>query len=240
VYQSEEKTVTAQFKPRRRSAKTPIAPLVIGALGSAGVVALYFLVPGVQYIELALLLVVVGFGAVGCRQGIVRGVMSAAMLYIATGAAATLYPLPAPYVGAARRILGLLFSGDAFTGDPGASISQNVTRDSLALSFGLLMVVIWVALEALARASFRDTRLPSLGILDNVSGFIVYLAIGVLVASLWFNAIGYGRLRRVHNEALFRPRFNQVLYAHYTTQSFWFPEEPPPIYAYDLDLSRER
>jgi len=228
--------VTAQFQPRRRSTKTPIVPLVIGALGTAGVVALFFLVPGVQFFELALLLVVVGFGALSCTQGIVRGAMSAVMLYIATGAAATFYPVPAPYIGAMQRVLGLLLTGNAFSGDPGGSISENVNRNSLALSFGLLAVLIWAILEALGRTSFRDTRLPRLGILDNASGFIVYLALGVLVASLSFNTLGYGRWRRVHNEAVLRPRFNQVLTMHYAAQSFWFPERPPPIYVYDLDL----
>lgn len=228
--------MTAQFQPRRRTTRTPIAPLAIGALGTAGVVALFFLVPGVQFIDLALLLVVVGFGALGCKQGIVRGAMSAVMLYIATGAAATLYPIPAPYVGAMQRVLGLLLTGSTVTPDAGGSISQNVNRNSLALSFALLAVLVWATLEALGRTSFRDTRLPRLGILDNASGFVVYVALGVLVASLLFNTLGYGRWRRVHNEALLRPRFNQVLTAHYATQSFWFPERPPPIYVYDLDL----
>jgi hypothetical protein len=229
-------TVTAQFQPRRRTTKTPIIPLAIGALGTAGVVAFYFLVPGVQFIELALLLVVVGLGALCCKQGIVRAAMSAVMLYIATGSAATLYPLPAPYVGAMQRVLGLLLTGNAFSSDAGGSISQNVNRNSLALSFGLLTVLIWATLEALGRTSFRDTRLPRLGILDDASGFVVYVAVGVLVASLLFNTLGYGRWRRAHNEAVLRPRFNQVLTLHYAAQSFWFPERPPPIYVYDLDL----
>ncbi len=228
--------MTAPFQTRRRSTKTPIAPLVIAALGAAGAVVFYFRVPGVQFIDLALLLVVVAFGALGCTQGIFRATMSALMLYVATGAAATLYPLPAPYVGAMQRVLGLLLTGNAFNSDAGGSISQNVNRNSLALSFGLLAVLVWAVLEALGRSSFRDTRLPRLGILDNAGGFVVYVALGVLVASLLFNTLGYGRWRRVHNEAVLRPRFNQVLTMHYAAQSFWFPERPPPIYVYDLDL----
>ena len=60
------------------------------------------------------------------------------------------------------------------------------------------------------------------------------------MASLLFNTLGYGQLRSAHNNALLRSRFNQVLYLHYTAQSFWFPGKPPPLYAYDLNLSRER
>jgi len=198
-----------------------VIPLVIGTLGTAGVIALYFLVPDIQPLELMLLLVITGFVALSCTQGIIRSIMSIAMLYIASGVAATFYRVTAPYIG--------------------APFSAIVDRNILALSFGVLTVVIWVTLEVLGRISFRDTHLPVLGILDNLGGLLIYLVIGVLVASLLFNTIGYGRLgRRAHNEALLRQRFNQVLYLYYTTQSFWFPERPPPIYVYDLDLPRER
>jgi len=55
----------------------------------------------------------------------------------------------------------------------------------------------------------------------------------VLVASLLFNASGYvPRLRRMHDDARLRPRFNQVISLLYTSQTFWFPE-PPRMYVYD-------
>lgn len=228
--------MSVPFQRERRSAQPPILPLLIGTLGTVGVIALYFLVPQLQLIELALLLVVVGFGAVGYMQRTVRGIMTAVFLYIATGVAAALYPIPAPYVGGIRRLFALIFAGDVASGE----LSKSVDRGSLALSFILLTAVLWVALEAIGRASFRDTHLPRLGILDNLGGAIVHLVIGVLVVSLLFNAIGYGRLRRVHDEALLRPTFNQVLHIHYSTQSFWFQGMPPPLYTYDLDLPRER
>jgi|GEM_PF-752516 len=232
--------MSVQFKPKKRAFEKLIPPLLIGALGTVGVVALYILVPGFQPIELVLLLVVVGFGAAGYRQGIVRGLMTAVIIYIATGVAATLYPVSAPYAAAIRRILAVTFTGGLFSGQQGASVNTTVDYDSLALSFILLTAIIWIALEAIMRASFRDTSLPSLGFLDNVGGVIVYLMLGFLVASLLFNALGYGQLRREHDHALLRPRFNQALYAHYTTQSFWFPKQPPHIYVYDLYLPHER
>lgn len=214
-------TVHHDSRRRRRSTKEVVSPLILGALGVIGVVALYFLVPGIQPLELVLLLVVVGFIALGYTQGIIRGLMSGAMFYVASGVAATFYQITAPYIG--------------------APFGDEVTRNTLALSFGVLTVVTWIALEALGRASFPDTRLPTLGFLDNLSGLLIYLIIGVLVASLLFNTIGYGWSgRREHDKAILRPRFNQVLYLHYTTQSFWFPRRPPPIYVYDLDILRER
>ena len=206
---------------RRRSAQSPAPLLIISVLGVAGVLALHFLVPDLQSIELVLLLVVVGFGAVGYTQNIIRGLMSTAMLYVASGVAATLYQITAPYIG--------------------APFGDEVNRNTLALSFSVLTVVLWVTLGVLGRVSFRNTSLPALSILDNLGSVFIYLIIGVLVASLLFNSIGYGQLgRRAHNKAFLRPRFNQVLYLYYTTQSFWFPRRPPPIYAYDLDLPRER
>jgi len=224
--------VTVQSKSRKRLAQEAAPLLTLGTLGTVGVIVLYFLIPGFQPIELVLMLAVVGFGTAGYAQRTIRGIMAIPMLYIATGMAATFYRTVAPYVGAFQRVLTLDFS---------PSTGPNVGRGTLAISFGLLTAVIWVALEAIGRASFRDTSLPRLGILDNLGGVLVYLVIGVLVASLLFNAVGYGWPRIVRRAALLRPIFNQVLHWHYTAQSFWFPRKSPPdIYVYDLGLLRAR
>ncbi len=212
--------MTAQPALRRRAEKNLVPSLIISVLGMAGILALRFFVLDLYFIEMALLLVVVGFCAIGCTQDIIRGLVSLAMLYIASGVAAVFYRAIAPFVGAPF----------------GGGVNGNI----LALSFGLLTVVVWVALEALVRVTFRDTSIPALGILDNLGGLLIYLLIGVLVASLLFNTIGYGYWGyRVHDNAFLRPAFNRVLYLHYTAQSFWFPRGLPPIYAYDLDAPRE-
>ena len=231
--------MTTQFEPRRGIDRELIPPLLIATLGAVGVLALYLLVPRLQFIELVLLLVAVICGAAGYRQGIVRGITTAVFIYIATGIAATFYRVPAPYVAGIRRFFALVLSGNAAGGEVHVS-GQSVDGDSLALSFILLTAVIWAGLEALGRTAFRDTSLPKLGILDRLGGVAVHLIVGALVASLLFNASGYGQLQRAHNKALLRPKFNQVLAMHYTAQSFWFPRTPPPIYVYDLDLPRER
>jgi uncharacterized membrane protein required for colicin V production len=214
--------VSERHKPGKRSAKEVVPPLILGTVGTIGVVVLYFLSPDFfQPIELILLLVVVGFAAVGYTQRIVRGLMMAAIIYVATGVAATFYVITAPYIGAPF--------GDFTEEAPPLGIK--------AFSFVVLTVVIWIALEAIGRAFLKDTSLPGLRILDNLGGLLVYLVIGVLVATLLFNTIGYSqRWRRVHDKAALRSAFNQVLSLHYTAQSFWFPGKPPPIYVYDLDL----
>jgi len=233
-------------KSQRPSAREVLPPLLLGALGSAGVIALYHLVPDFQPIELVLLLVVTGFVAIGYNQGTVRGIATVIIIYFATGVAATLYRVAAPYVNGIMQIWSILWQAaeSAIRRTPMSEVDLllggAVSRNSLAVSFGLLAMTIWGALEIASRGFFEDTRLPLLGVLDNLGGVIVYLAVGVLVASLLFNTLGYGSLRRAHNKAMLRPRFNQVLYAHYTTQSFWFPRRPPAIYIYDLDLPRRR
>ena len=224
--------MTVQFRPRRRTDTKLIPTLLIGALGIVGIVALFLLVPGVQFIELVLLAIVVGIVAMGYRRGIIRGIISILFLYIATGMAATFYPIPAPYVAGIRQFLGRMSVGTVTQGE--------LDGDSLAISFILVMLVTWIALEAIGHSASPDTSLPRLGILDNLAGVGAHLVVGVLVASLLFNAIGYGHLRRAHHKAVFRSRFNQVLTLHYGTQSFWFGESPPPIYVYDLDVPVER
>ncbi len=219
-------------KRRRRSAKEIIPPLLLVTLGGVGVIALYLLVPGFQPIDFVLLLMVVGFVTVGYTRCIVRGVITIFVLYIATAVAAALYRPLAPYAEAIRWFVML-----PLTGDFGGSTSRHLDHGSYALSFGMVTVIIWIVMEIIFRASFRDTRLPSLGILDNLGGVILHLVIGALVASLLFNTIGYGQLRRVHDGARLRPAFNQVLYFHFQiAQSFWFPKGLPPIYVYDLNV----
>jgi len=219
-----------QHKSRRRSAKEIIPPLILGALGIAGVIILYQVVPGFQSIELVLL-VTVGFAAWGYTQGIVRGITTIVILHIATGVAATFYQVSAPYTGIIKMIVTLPLTRRFST-------DISLDRGTLAFSFGLLMVLVWIVLEIAMRVSFRDVSLPGLVGLDNLGGVFVYLIVGILIASLLFNALGYGRMRPAHNRALLRPEFNQVIYLHYVTQSFWFPRRPPDIYTYDLNLPR--
>jgi uncharacterized membrane protein required for colicin V production len=222
---------------RQRLSQELIPPLLIAVLGTVGVIGLYLTRPGFRPLDLILLLLIVAFGALGYKQRIVRGIMTILVLYLATGAAATLYRPFAPYAGIIWRLLESIVSGQLLSQGAGAPSAENVDGDSLSLSFCLLTVIVWIVVEVLIRASFRDTRLPGLGVLDNLGGTLVYLLVGLVVASLLFNAIGYGRLRRVHDQALLRPRFNQVVYIHYAAQSFWFPKQPPPIYVYDLHLA---
>jgi hypothetical protein len=207
-----------------KSAKSPpikefLPPLFIGTLGAIGVVVLFFTLPGLRPIELMLLLLVVLCVALGFKQRILRGVMTLVFLYFASGLAATLYKVSSPYIGA------------PFGGEP--------TFSNKTLAFIVLMLLIWIALEALGRAMFGDTTLPMLGILDNLGGTLVYLVVGILIATLLFNAIGYGWVRAEHNRARLRPEFRQVFRIHYFTQSFWFSGKPPHIYSYDLEPPSE-
>ena len=208
-------------------AKKWIPLLILGILGTFGVIAIYFFIPGHQSIDVLLMLVIVGLSTVGYARGIVAGALTIVFLYIATGIAAIFYQTITPYVGGIQQVL--LFNLDASRG-------ETVNRSSMALSFSLLTLVVWIILQVASRILVGNTRLLTIGILDNIGGIFVHVIIGVLVASLLFNAIGYGRSRSVHDRAKLRRTFNQVLYVHYTAQSFWFPGRPPPIYTYDLNV----
>ena len=212
-------------KEQKRTFARMIPPLIIGTLGVFGVAALYALGLGFRPIEFVPLLAIVCAVAMGYLRGIVRGILTIIILYIATAAAVLLYQAIGPYIHA----IGQLF---AFNMD--ASVEAGASRGSLAFTFILLTVIFWFLLEQIGRATFQTPDLPQIGILDKLGGVLVHLVVGVLVASLLFNAAGYGRSRPKHDAAYLRRTFNQVLYLHHTTQSFFFTS-PPPLYTYDLN-----
>jgi len=199
----------------RRSASEVVLPLLVAFVGIGGAVACYYLIPGFQPVELVAIIVAVVFAAVGYTQDILRGLISVLFAYLATGVAATFYVPVAPFVG--------------------APFGDEVTDPIRALSFLVLTALVWIVLEAITRALIPDTSLPALGFLDHLGGLAVYLVLGVVVASLLFNASGYlPRWRRQHDAARLRPQFNQVVSLLYGAQSFWFGERPPRFYVYDL------
>ncbi|RLC66714.1 MAG: hypothetical protein DRI48_04060 [Chloroflexi bacterium] len=225
--------MVVDFDLKEEEARRRIATLVIGALGTVVVIALSLLI-GLQFFELVLLLIVVGFCAMGYNQCILRGIMTAVAVYISTGVAATFYPAVAPYVGTILEFFRALAGSDPLSEGLGGAITPGVARASLAIAFVALTLVVWIVLEFISRSLLEDTTLPGWGILDRVGGMFVYFIVGFLIVSLLFNVIGYGGARRLHDRARLRRTFNRVLYLHYTAQSFWFPGRPPSIYVYDL------
>jgi hypothetical protein len=208
--------------------------LLTAFAAAAGVVSLYFLVPELQVLELAMLLVAVGLLIAGYTQNVVRGIVALTTFHIATAMAATFCTSLAPYVGGMVRAFSSL---DRIRDAEGATMRVAVaTRSDLMTAFLLIVGVTWGVLEFIERANFPDTRLPKLGFLDRLGGLILHLVLGVLVASVLFNTIGYGpAARREHNSSVLRPWFNQVLDVHYEIQSYWLPRPLPLICVYDLD-----
>jgi len=199
---------------KRRTAKDIVPPILLLLLGEGAGIAMFFLIDQYRFFDLIVMSVAVIFTVIGYSQRIVRGVMSAAILYFASGVAATFYNPAAPYIG--------------------APFGEEVTNATYGLSFCVLTAAVWIALEAIGRALFEDTSLPRLGFLDVLGGLLIYAAIGIVVATLIFNAAGYSsQLRPAHDRAWVRPYARQVLAFHYDAQSFWF-RRPPPIYVYDL------
>ena len=208
-------TRTTHREGVRRTGRDLVVPLLLVTFGVLAAVGLYFVVPGFQPLDAGLLILVGAIAALGTTQNIIRGATSAIFLYIATGMAALFYVPAAPYIG--------------------APFGERLTNEIFALSFGVLTAVIWLVLELIVRALVPDTSVPAIGFLDRLGGMLIYLLIGLVVASLVFNAIGYGaRWRAFHDVARLRSMFGSVVRWVLRSQSFWFANEPPNIYLYDL------
>jgi uncharacterized membrane protein required for colicin V production len=204
---------------QKHSAKDVVIPLLIGMLGVVAVVLAAAFGEGFQTLDVVLLMIVVAFAAVGYTQRVLRGLMTIPFLYIATGVAATLYTVAAPYIGAPF--------GDYGEVAPPPRIQ--------AISFGVLVLVIWIPLEAIARSFLKDTSLPGLLILDNFGGVLIYAFLGVVVAALIYNTIGFGSdWQGAITRVKLRSLLTSVMRIFYATQAFWFPPGRPRIYTAGL------
>jgi hypothetical protein len=206
--------VSTHEKKKKLSAKDVVIPLLIGMLGVVAVVLAAVFGEGFTTLDVVFLMMVVAFAAVGYTQRILRGLMTIPFLYIAVGAAATYYRVAAPYIGAPL--------GDFREVAPPPRIE--------ALSFGVLVLVIWIPLEAVARSFLRDTSLPRLRILDNLGGLLVYVVIGLVVIALVYSAMGFGAgWQGAIRQVKLRFLLISIMRTVYATQAFWFPRGQPRI-----------
>jgi hypothetical protein len=204
-------------------------PLLIASVGTVLVISLFFLLPGFHPLEMLALLLAIAITAIGYTRRTLRGLISYAILYFASGVAASLYHAAAPSVAKALHSFSHPFS-------PAPVQLAYVSRGEYAFTYAALTLFVWALLEFLVRVALPDTQIPKLRFADNFGGVLTHLPVALVAASLLFNTMGYGGLRYPHDRAHFRDAFNQVLRVHYQTQSIWFPDDPPAIYVYDLDL----
>jgi hypothetical protein len=207
-----------------------IVALVVATLSTIGIVLTFFYGPrDLRGMDMAMLFVIVAFAAYGTTQYIIRGLLTAIAAYLATAIAGTFYYVLTPYSRSFLNVLGRIGLSSPPAG--------NVDTSALAVSFAFAAILLWLVLESLFRASLPETHMPFLGFVDRIGGTLIYLALGIVVAALLFNGIGYGRAgRAAHNRASLRPEFNQVVKLIYQAQSFWYSGRPPAIYAYDQNL----
>ncbi|NLE44995.1 MAG: CvpA family protein [Chloroflexi bacterium] len=190
-------------------------PLILCVLGTGAILAYGYTTPGFLMLEFVILFIAVLFAAIGYTQNTVRGFLSTIILYIATGIAATAYRPLAPYIG--------------------SPLGEQVTRNSLVFTYIVLALAVWILLEVISRHLLNDTSIPLIGFLDHVAGAVIYLIIGIFIASLLFNVLGYSSTwGGAHDAATLRPVLRGVFSALYTSQRFWFLGQPPAIYTYDL------
>jgi len=208
--------VTINQPASRRGKKvSPFPPTILATLGVVLVLTLGYAKPGLRLLDLIVLVVAVLFCAFGYMRNLLRGVGSAVMIYLATGLAVRFYILAAPYIG--------------------SPLGEVVTRNALTLSYMVLATAFWVLFESVTKALFGDTAITWLGFLDHWLAAGVYLVIGVLIASLLFNVLGFSSwFRAQHDASPLRPLYRQVFRLIYDSHTLWFPPQTPSIYTYDL------
>jgi hypothetical protein len=204
-----------------------IVALIVATLGTIGIVAYsVYGARNLRAMDVTLLFIILGITAYGTSQTIIRGLLTAVAVYLATAVTSTFYIILTPY---ARSILNLL--GDVGLARPPA---QPIDTSALALSFAFAAVVLWVVLESLFRTALPETHVVVLGVLDRIGAALLYLGIGIAVATLIFQVVGYSVAgRQSHNRASLRPEFNQSMDLIRQSQTIWFGGPPPAIYTYD-------
>ena len=214
----------AERKPNRSKG---IIALIVAALGTIGIV-IYAIYGSRQLrsMDLAMLLVILAVTAYGVTETIIRGLLTAVSVYLATAVASSFYAALTPY---ARTFLNLLAAA-GIARPPAAPVDTS----ALAFSFAFASLLIWIILESLFRVALPETHLSLLGALDRVGGSLVYLAVGIAFATLLFHTIGYGVAgRRPHNQASLRPEFNQAMDIIQQSHFFFYDTATTEIYTYD-------
>ena len=204
-----------------------IIVLIVLALGTLGIVAYTFYSSRkLRGMDIAMLFIILSIAAYGTTENIIRGLLTAVAVYLATAVAGSLYTVLTPY---SRSILNILSGFGLARPAAGA-----VDTSALSFSFGFSAIVLWLILQLLFRAALPETHLALLGPVDRAGGAVIFLVIGAVVASLIFNVVGYGVAgRAAHNRAALRPEFNQVIDLVHQSQSFWFAGHPPVMYVFD-------
>lgn len=153
-------------------------------------------------LDMLIILVAVGVVAFLTYQRMARALFSLAVLWAATILSALLY------AEAAFRIKAVA--------GPNRSLTEGLMFMGL---FGLFFVLGYVAIHA----SFPVTKLPKLGVLDYVMGFLLSLiiaavivallhnAVGVMVSQRWTDYAGWARMRNNFITSPLRPLSQMVL-----------------------------
>ncbi|HHS96593.1 MAG TPA: CvpA family protein [Chloroflexi bacterium] len=153
-------------------------------------------------------------------QGLIRQLMSLAVLFIVTAVVGNVYPYGA---------LAL------------AWVQERAPTLADGIAFFVMFLFFTIALEVLLRRSFPVTRLPKLKALDNILGFLVGLLNGLIIVSLLLTLVGYSAHRswgeiaprarraliRAYRDAMLRPYLATFWEGYLTAHTLWFPRTPP-------------
>lgn len=119
---------------------------------------------GISWLDVVMVLIVVGSIAFGFRQGLIRQLSLFISGYIAT-------VLSAQYHGVLARLLVDLFDAK----------NPEIAR---IVAFVMLLILFTVVVTWIVWTAYRETKLPTVVVLDHVGGAMLGVIIGLAAASL--------------------------------------------------------
>lgn len=167
-------------------------------------------------IDVLLILIFVGVCIWAVVRGLLRQTLTLGVLFFSTAIVGFGYPYVAYYfqaIGGRRPIL------------------------TEGIVFILLFIILVVALEVLLQKAMPNTRLPKLGVLDNILALGPGALCALIIIALLLSAIGYatsdrgGSLSQAAWNASLRPFLGRFMETYMGLHTLWFPT-PPPLLGY--------
>ncbi len=167
-------------------------------------------------VDILLVLIFVGVCVWAVVRGLLRQTLSLGVLFFTTAIVGFGYPYVGYYfqaIGGRRPIL------------------------TEGIVFIVLFIILAVALEVLLQKALPNTRLPKLGIFDNILALAPGALCALIIIALLLSAIGYatsdrgGAISQAAWHASLRPFLGRFMETYMATHTLWFPT-PPPLLGY--------
>jgi len=155
-------------------------------------------------VDIFLIIIFVAICGLAVYRRLLRQLMSAGVLYLATIVAGLLYR-------PATRFFTVI-------------VGSNV-RLAQAILFWIVFLAAVIALEVLLRAGFPDVRLPQIGFLDYALALVPGVVSALIVTSMLLATLAFlsGGRGAAYQQAALRPLLQQFLQLYVAAHQLWFP-----------------